>query len=206
MIRHPNTDHDYITTISGINFPANPDNLLPEHIDLRDIVAGLSNMPRYQGQCRIGIVETIAEHSILVHHLAYAKGERDPDVLRAALLHDAHEAYTGDLASPQKRHVRGWRSFENRVEAVVREALGLGRRFVPKEVWKRIKEYDTMILHREIGPSSPLRVVPPDWYDPNIDAQVPNHIQVRALTPRLVARVFEENLRLCGFDVPESIG
>lgn len=63
-------------------------------IDIRDIAHSLANINRFNGHLRHQI--TVARHSVYVSDLV-------PETLRlAALLHDAHEAYLGDIVRPVK--------------------------------------------------------------------------------------------------------
>lgn len=80
----------------------------PDDICLLDIAHGLSQTCRWAGQ---GRWLSVAQHSVEV--LRYLEESRDRDaaadlgsiddgVLVAALLHDAHEAYVGDLTGAMK--------------------------------------------------------------------------------------------------------
>lgn len=70
---------------------ANP---MPEDISLSDIVVPLANMPRYN--CQSVSMLSVAAHSIALSRVV-------PAPLRAAaLLHDAAEAYTGDIPATVK--------------------------------------------------------------------------------------------------------
>jgi hypothetical protein len=84
-----------------------------------DIAHHLSQINRYTGAARRPL--SVAEHSLLVCEiLERERGERDPSVLLAALMHDAHEAYTQDLSAPAKQAVgEAWGEFENRVQFAV---------------------------------------------------------------------------------------
>jgi len=75
----------------------NPFYLQPEDICLTDIVYGLAGIRRYQGQSRL----TVAQHSC---HVAdeLQKAYGDPRLTLAGLMHDASEAYLGDIPSPMK--------------------------------------------------------------------------------------------------------
>jgi 5'-deoxynucleotidase YfbR-like HD superfamily hydrolase len=75
----------------------------PSHINVADIARGLSMICRFNGQALD--FYSVAEHSVLVASILRAWG-MDVDVIRAGLLHDAHEAYIGDVTSPMKRALR----------------------------------------------------------------------------------------------------
>jgi hypothetical protein len=66
----------------------------PEDICLEDIASGLANTIRFRGA--LGVPLTVAQHSVL---LSYWTGFTD-EQRRFALLHDAAEAYLGDLPAP----------------------------------------------------------------------------------------------------------
>lgn len=66
-------------------------------IDIRDIAHALAMKCRYSGHCP-GFY-SVAQHSVIVSRLC----EKNP---LAGLLHDAHEAYLADIATPVKRSLR----------------------------------------------------------------------------------------------------
>jgi len=85
-----------ILTHTGILWDlANPD---PERVSLRDIAHALARIIRYTGHG--DQVFTDAQHSVLVSALCPAP------LQRWGLLHDAHEAYTGDVSGPMKCALR----------------------------------------------------------------------------------------------------
>lgn len=69
----------------------------PDAVDFHDIAVGLANQCRFTGAMRDCFSHySVAQHSVLVATLV-------PHEYRLrALLHDAHEAYVGDTASPMK--------------------------------------------------------------------------------------------------------
>ena len=90
----------------------------PSQIHLRDIALSLSRQCRFAGHS-LGFY-SVAEHSILV-------AEHLPQELKLhGLLHDAAEAFTGDLISPVKRWCVNMPLVEFALMDAIYAALGLG--------------------------------------------------------------------------------
>jgi len=91
----------------------------PEDVDIGDIAHALSHVCRYGGHTRR--FYSVAEHSI---NVAMAL---PPELRLAGLLHDAAEAYLGDIPRPIKRGkaLRRWREAEERLERVIAERFWL---------------------------------------------------------------------------------
>lgn len=66
---------------------------------IADMAYALANVPRFGGYCRQPW--TVAQHSCVVAEIIAMRGW-DESVQLAALLHDAHEALTGDVPTPFK--------------------------------------------------------------------------------------------------------
>ena len=151
----------FVSTYSGRQFhPLAP---TPDQIDIEDIAHGLAYQCRFNGQTRY--FYSVAQHSLIVADLV-------PKRLRlAALLHDAAEAYMGDMVKPLKQL---FPMFSD-IEAKVMGAIGL-RYGIKHFSDKTIKRADLVALameKRDLMPNSteswaslrairasPLRITP----------------------------------------------
>lgn len=104
----------WITTYTGRKIELLSPN--PEDISIQDIAKGLSNVCRFAGQ--IQDFYSVAEHSIHVARLLQDHSATW-DTVVAGLLHDAAEAYIGDITSPLKQHLPDYRFIEQRVEGSI---------------------------------------------------------------------------------------
>ena len=84
----------------------------PRLVSLTDITTALSRLRRWTGQTPADRQPpTVLAHSLHVHQISQSL-TYDPAVHALALLHDAHEAYIGDVSSPVKAAMRAvWRSY-----------------------------------------------------------------------------------------------
>lgn len=181
--------HCYITTSSGRRLTLN--DLHVRDVDLRDVVHALAMQCRFNGHVRQ--FYSVAEHSVLVCSLA----ERDTGVgseeARAALLHDAVEAYVGDFPSPLKQIVPGYKEFETKCERVVLEALRLPPKADP--IWAQVKPYDALALHIE---GAQLFTPPPPWVQ-QVDPKHYSRLHLHG--PEDAERALTWKLRDYGYEV-----
>lgn len=97
----------------------------PSAMPIQDIAHALSQINRFTGHARRPY--SVAEHSLLVCEIV----ERlQPTIsahgLFAALMHDAHEAFIGDVATPTKQMIgAGWHMLEDRIQQTLRSAYAL---------------------------------------------------------------------------------
>jgi uncharacterized protein len=98
-------------------------------IDIEDIAHHLAQLNRYAGACVRPYC--VAEHSLFVCDILAANGHgSDWLLLKAALLHDAHEAYCTDLPTPIKQLIGGaWCAAESAIEHQVRARFDVAHTF-----------------------------------------------------------------------------
>ena len=117
----------------------NPD---PATIDIRSIAAALSKICRFGGHCPR--FYSVAEHCMLATGLAKQDGCSN-EVLRAVLLHDAAEAYVGDMVKPFKITIPEYAIAERRMEQAISEAFNVDF----QDCERAIKKYDRAMLKAE---------------------------------------------------------
>jgi len=104
-----------ILTASGINFDF--DNPVSSMVCLEDIAHALAHTCRFGGHVRE--FYSVAQHCVMASHIVPAG-----DALWA-LMHDASEAYVGDMPKPLKNLLPDYQEMEQRVEKIVLEHFGL---------------------------------------------------------------------------------
>ncbi len=120
-----------------------------EDVDIHDIAHALSMMCRYGGHT--SFFYSVAEHSVLV------STQVPPEVAMQALLHDATEAYCGDVVRPLKQNLTGYDAIEDLNWRVIAERFG-----VPYGMHPSVKQADNAVLLAEKG--ALLKESPIPWY------------------------------------------
>lgn len=140
----------WIETVSGKRFDYM--NVRPEDICLKDIAISLSNQCRFLGHT--GQFYSVLEHSLWVHHHARKLG-LPSTVKKAALLHDAQEAYVGDIPSPLKMWMRTQRGGDayDRMETLIQSTIftkyiGVSIEMIPATL-VRVNQIDKCMLLAE---------------------------------------------------------
>lgn len=145
--------------------PFYPLNATEDDIEIVDIAHALGMVCRYAGHVRR--FYSVAEHCVLLSHTV------DPENALWALLHDAAEAYVGDMVRPLKHQMPEYQAVEDRLIQAVATKFGL-----PGELPAQVKEHDTRIVLDEkeqlMAPSrepwglldgfQPLGVTVHGWY------------------------------------------
>src|SRR5687768_463704 len=119
MSAAPPAPGPYLQTVSGrwVN-PFDPD---PSQLDAGDIARALANQCRFGGHSRV--FYSVAQHSVIVADLVEQRGGDAEDAF-AALMHDATEAYLGDMPHPLKHRSplgAAFREAEDHLERALRE-------------------------------------------------------------------------------------
>lgn len=105
---------------------------------MQDIARGLSHLCRFAGQ--LPRFYSVAQHSLLVAQLV------NKEHRRLALLHDASEAYMGDLSRNLKHHplLEGYRLLESRLQSTIYVAFDVDMPLGDPSVHKHLKVADDL--------------------------------------------------------------
>lgn len=112
-----------IRTLSGKQFSLFEPT--PEMIDIRDIAAGLSNKGHFSGLTPSFF--SIAQHCVMVcDEFSFMAPYNDPGLKLLALLHDAAEAYIGDMIKPLKVRISQFAEIEENIMKAICAKYGMG--------------------------------------------------------------------------------
>lgn len=95
------------------------------HMGIEQAAHALSQINRFTGHTTRAL--SVAEHSLMVCDILQRHFQQtNPAVLLAGLLHDVHEALTGDVITPMKALLGGdWMVAENRIQRQVLKHFGV---------------------------------------------------------------------------------
>ena len=169
----------YLQTVSGrwVN-PFDPD---PSQLDAGDIARALANQCRFGGHSRV--FYSVAQHSVIVSELVEQRGGDVEDVF-AALMHDATEAYLGDMPHPLKHRSplgAAFKDAEDHLERALHERFGI------KPDVLEIKRADRALLATERRAFSSE-----DWHWPELEGVEPLDLELTAWSPDEAAQAFAE--------------
>lgn len=156
--------------------PFDPD---PTQLDPGDIARALANQCRFGGHSRE--FYSVAQHSVYVALLVEQHGGDVEDVF-AALMHDAAEAYLGDMPHPLKHRSplgRYFKQAEDHLEQVIRDHFHI-KADVPQ-----IKAFDRALLATERAAFSADA-----WHWPELEGVEPVELDLTAWSPDEAAAAF----------------
>lgn len=125
----------YMYTVTGKQFNFIEPNV--DDVDIKDIATGLSNICRYSGQ--LNTFYSVAQHSVLVSRVV------SEEYALEALLHDASEAYIGDVITPVKQFLPDYKKIEHNLMSVIARRFELNYPFNVA-----VEHADKILLNTEI--------------------------------------------------------
>ncbi|MDF1792159.1 MAG: HD family hydrolase [Thalassobaculaceae bacterium] len=122
----------------------------PFDVEIEDIAHGLSRVARWNGQTSGAWAYSVAQHSVLVEHLATViDGTLARKWRLAALLHDGPEYVIGDMITPFKAIIGpDYKAVDKRLDAAIHIRFGLPAE-LPATVEKLIKRADRIAAYFE---------------------------------------------------------
>jgi uncharacterized protein len=162
-------DGNNIPTWGGGSFDlANPEESV---INIWHISKSLGNECRFTGQCDF---YSVAEHCVHCCEVAQRESPGNWELAFAALMHDAAEAYTGDVSKPLKKMIAPlFAPIEKRIEDAVKKQF-----YVSSEYDHEVKIIDMGLLKaekRHLSLNSPLAENLDGYPDYEVDFKMWDH-------------------------------
>jgi hypothetical protein len=167
----------YMYTLSGIYHPLAP---CVEEVNIDDISHHLAFQCRYNGACEH--YYSVAEHSFWCSTMV------PPQYALEALLHDAAEAYLGDIIRPLKRmpQFAKYRELEELNERVIAKAFNL------TYPWPAcVKEADEDIATLEV-----TTIIKSEAHNYCVNGVVPKNVHLACWSPNYAKLKFRERYRV----------
>jgi hypothetical protein len=141
----------FFVTHSGVR--VYPDDLSNLKVSLDDISHHLANIRRFGGALDFHQYYSVGQHSIIMAN--YALKHYGKDIARACLLHDATEAYIGDVVSPLKAVLKEYQLLEDELCATIYNRYGISADI---ETAVAVKTIDKRILLDEVKEFIPAQL------------------------------------------------
>lgn len=174
----------WFPTASGIKFDLAAPTV--DMIDLADIAVALGKLCRFNGHCHD--FYSVAEHSFHVARLV-------DDSLRVyGLLHDAHEAYVGDLIYPLKQFIGADEldALTDRIDELIYRKCGIP---APGAAVKAaVKRADLVALATERRDLFPDLAIPDEWIVDREKVEPSDRLRIWNWNSDVAASVWHEQL------------
>lgn len=149
----------------------------PEMISATDIAHSIAMQCRYNGHVKF--FYSVAEHCLLTSYMVPAE-----DALWA-LLHDATEAYVGDMVRPLKRSMPDFVAAEDRVMEAIAIHFGLD---LPARMPESVRQADNLILMDE---RAALLTAPPQAWEHEAE---PAGMEIVGYSPAIAKELYLSRL------------
>jgi hypothetical protein len=171
-----------------------PLRLRPEDVTLADVARSLSQLCRFTGMTRV--FYSVAEHSVHVCNWLEGFGA---DVQLAGLLHDATEAYMGDMAGPTKKFtpLGGlYKLHEDAIKPAIEGAFGLGNGLIGSAAVKTADVAFSLAEGRALMPPHP-------WHE-GADPELVALVERSCWPPEQARSVFLETFNRIAYQTEEE--
>lgn len=105
-----------------------PHDIEERDINLHDIAHHLTNIQRFGGALPFNVKYSVAEHSLNLTEYVLAR-YGDVELAKACLLHDASEAYLGDVVSPLKDLLLDYKDLEWNLMQTIQKKYSIDFRY-----------------------------------------------------------------------------
>lgn len=159
--------------------------LEPEKTDfnVQDIAHALSNICRFGGHTRK--FYSVAQHSVMVSSIVKSLGGTPLEQLWA-LMHDATEAYMGDVPTPLKGTLEGYREREDALMLIIADRLSVPAHGEASLLPAKVKKADRIALVTE---ARQLTRDTSEW-GPDYHS-IPSHdVKIRCWGPKVAEATF----------------
>lgn len=118
-------------------------------VDFEEIAVALAMQCRFNGHCSDGVGHGVREGRFysVAHHCVVMSREIPKQAALYALLHDAAEAFVGDMPAPVKALFPDFAELEDRILLAIYEAAGIEA--PSEEIAAMVHEYDLRMLLTE---------------------------------------------------------
>lgn len=170
-LEDPRGDGWFVTSSGNKFFPLSPK---PEEIHIKDIAFALSNICRFGGHVEF---YSVAEHCCHVHDAC------PPALKFLGLMHDATEAFIGDMVRPLRHQMDRYRQLEEDLWLVIADRFGLPHDTSP------VKPYDNQALLAERNALMEEGPNTRKWYWDHVGIQ-PMNCRIKCWPPIIARREF----------------